>query len=217
MIYSGRMTTRFFCFFSASPFVCATSGTNVNDIRRIDFKNFRYSWDEPDESDQTIWHWTQLSLDRRFFCQMGGADLLSRGICCFAGVEICVRCLQRLKCGIAEGAITLKYATRGTMNCEYLYLFKIKKGRLRFLGCLRSGSRAYEGFSRTSIENGLLILHLADAEKRRRSLQWNVMEILTNPDLRLCWNILFLAKRAPGVHVLHPTSSALPNDSWKRQ
>jgi hypothetical protein len=74
--------------------------------------------------------------------------------------------------GIAEGAITLNYATRGTMNCEYLYLFKIKKGRLRFLGCLRSGSRAYEGFNRTSIENGLLILDFADAEKRRRLFQW---------------------------------------------
>jgi hypothetical protein len=51
MIYSGRMTTRFFCFFPLA-FVCATSGTNVNDIRRIDFKNFRYPWDEPDESNK---------------------------------------------------------------------------------------------------------------------------------------------------------------------
>jgi hypothetical protein len=44
MIYSGHMTTRFFLFFSfafVSIFVCATSGTNVNDIRRIDFKNRR--------------------------------------------------------------------------------------------------------------------------------------------------------------------------------
>jgi len=44
------MTTRFFVFFSfafLSIFVCATSGTNVNDIRRIDFKNFRYPWMSP--------------------------------------------------------------------------------------------------------------------------------------------------------------------------
>jgi hypothetical protein len=68
MIYSGHMTTRFFCFFP-SPFFqsswCATSGTNVNDIRRIDFKNFRYPWDEPDESDKTTWRWTQLSLQSK--------------------------------------------------------------------------------------------------------------------------------------------------------
>src|ERR1700694_846776 len=52
----------FFSFAFLSIFVCATSGTNVNDIRRIDFKNFRYPWDEPDEPDKTTWRWTQLSL-----------------------------------------------------------------------------------------------------------------------------------------------------------
>jgi hypothetical protein len=48
MIYPCHMTARFFCFFSfafLSIFVCATSGANVNDIRRIDFKHFRYPWD----------------------------------------------------------------------------------------------------------------------------------------------------------------------------
>ena len=54
----------FFLRFS-SIFACATSGTNVNDIRRIDFKNFRYPWDEPDESDKTTWRWTQLSLQSK--------------------------------------------------------------------------------------------------------------------------------------------------------
>jgi len=48
----------FFSFAFLSIFVCATSGTNVNDIRRIDFKNFRYPWDQPDESDKTTWHCT---------------------------------------------------------------------------------------------------------------------------------------------------------------
>jgi len=55
----------FFSFAFLSIFVCATSGTNVNDIRRIDFKNFRYPWDEPDESDKTTWRWTQLSLQSK--------------------------------------------------------------------------------------------------------------------------------------------------------
>ncbi len=50
----------FFSFAFLSIFVCATSGTNVNDIRRIDFKNFRYPWDEPDESDKTTWRWTRV-------------------------------------------------------------------------------------------------------------------------------------------------------------
>jgi hypothetical protein len=55
----------FFSFAFLSIFVCATSGTNVNDIRRIDFKNLRYPWDEPDESDKTTWRWTQLSLQSK--------------------------------------------------------------------------------------------------------------------------------------------------------
>src|SRR5437867_9799576 len=55
----------FFSFAFLSIFVCATSGTNVNDIRRIDFKNFRYPLDEPDESDKTTWRWTQLSLQSK--------------------------------------------------------------------------------------------------------------------------------------------------------
>ena len=67
MIFSDHMTTRFlfFSFAFLSVFACATSGTNVNDIRRIDFKNFRYPWDEPDESDKTTWRWTQLSLQSK--------------------------------------------------------------------------------------------------------------------------------------------------------
>jgi len=55
----------FFSFAFLSIFVYATSGTNVNDIRRIDFKNFRYPLDEPDESDKTTWRWTQLSLQSK--------------------------------------------------------------------------------------------------------------------------------------------------------
>jgi hypothetical protein len=75
----GPYDDEIFLFFFSSPSWCATSGTNVNDIRRIDFKNFRYPWDEPDESDKTTWRWTQLSLHRWFICQVGGTDLLSRG------------------------------------------------------------------------------------------------------------------------------------------
>src|SRR5437660_525284 len=55
----------FFSFAFLSIFVCATSGTNVNDIGRIDFKNFRYPLDEPDESDKTTWRWTRLSLQSK--------------------------------------------------------------------------------------------------------------------------------------------------------
>jgi hypothetical protein len=42
--YDGEIFL-FFSFAFLSIFVCATSGTNVNAIRRIDFKNFRYPWD----------------------------------------------------------------------------------------------------------------------------------------------------------------------------
>jgi hypothetical protein len=48
----GPYDDEIFLFFPLA-FVCATSSTNVNDIRRIDFKNFRYPWDEPDESNKT--------------------------------------------------------------------------------------------------------------------------------------------------------------------
>ena len=64
----GPYDDEIFLFFPL-VFVCATSGTNVNDIRRIDFRNFRYPWDEPDESNKTTWRWTQRSLHRRLFCQ----------------------------------------------------------------------------------------------------------------------------------------------------
>src|SRR5207244_7380274 len=63
----------FFSFAFLSIFVCATSGTNVNDIRRIDFKNFRYPWDEPDESDKTTRseeHTSELQSPDHLVCRL---------------------------------------------------------------------------------------------------------------------------------------------------
>lgn len=67
--------------------------------------------------------------------------------------------------GVDEAAVHLNYSTGGTMNWDFLYIYKLKSGQPKALAILESGSRAYGGLARSVVENGQLVLDFADAER----------------------------------------------------
>jgi hypothetical protein len=68
--------------------------------------------------------------------------------------------------GTEEAAVHLNYGSGGTQNWDYLYVYKSVDGRPSLIGILISGERGYGGLVRSSIENGLLVLDFADADRR---------------------------------------------------
>jgi hypothetical protein len=68
--------------------------------------------------------------------------------------------------GMEEAAVHLNYSTGGTQNWDYLYIYRLVGGHPKPMGILKAGSRADGGLYRTAIQNGLLVLDFADAERR---------------------------------------------------
>jgi len=66
-----------------------------------------------------------------------------------------------------EAAVDLNYSGGGTANWDYLYVYKLEKGVPRLLGWLESGSRAYGGLVKVTIQNNELLLDFSDSEKRK--------------------------------------------------
>lgn len=137
-------------------------------IRQVDFKNFIYPWDAPEDSDSTKWYWSQIPATSKVrlidgkhrFIDPKAPDIspaLRFSFTIYGDLD---------GDGIEESAVALNYTTGGTMNWDYLYVFKLDHGKPRLLGRLRSGSRASGGLVRGAIKQGLLVLDFADANKR---------------------------------------------------
>jgi hypothetical protein len=142
-------------------------------IRDIDFKNFVYGWEAPqDDYVPTSWRWTELPKQTRIH--------LINGIHKFVNPHATEEVRQHSPSltfnsvaygdldgdGTEEAAVTLNYSSGGTSNWNYLYVYKLVQGKLQLLGVLQSGSRADGGLIKTAIQDRLLILDFADSERR---------------------------------------------------
>jgi hypothetical protein len=147
----------------------------TDEIRRLDFKNFSFPWDEEmgeASSVPTISRWISPLPQEHIRAVRGthhfyspGQDELEREQAPLISVDS-ITYGDLDGDGIEEAAVHLNYSTGGTSNWDFLYIYKLGRGRPKLLGILESGSRGYGGLGRTSIAEGLLVLDFADAERR---------------------------------------------------
>ena len=168
-------------------FVCATGllfallppqASGQDSIRCIDFKNFSFAWDEnlsASAAVPSLYQWisplphshirTENGLHRFYEYLADPQDALEREHAPVLSVDSAV--YGDLDGGGTEqAAVHLNYGTGGTQNWDFLYIFKRTSNRTQLIAVLESGSRAYGGLVRSSIEKGLLVLDFADAERR---------------------------------------------------
>src|SRR4029077_459808 len=123
------------------PVFTSRGGGVMGEIKKVDFKNFSYPWDDPeaDSDNHTKWFWTQLPAESKV--------RLVNGQHRFAVSETpSVSPALRFRFvvygdldgdGIEEAAVALNYTTGGTMNWDYLYVYQLANDKLKFLGRLR--------------------------------------------------------------------------------
>jgi hypothetical protein len=145
------------------------------EIRRVDFKNFLFPWDEEMSETSSVpsvsrWisplpqsqiravrgihHFYSSSQDQY---EREHAPLISVDSVTYGDLD---------GDGIDEAAVHLNYSTGGTANWDFLYIYRLSQGGPRLLGILESGSRGSGGLVRVSFTAGLLALDFADAERR---------------------------------------------------
>jgi hypothetical protein len=144
-------------------------------IRRVDFKNFSFLWDEEMGEYSlvpSISRWISPLPQKQiravrgihyFYLPSQGKDerepapLVSVDSVTYGDLD---------GDGIEEAAVHLNYSTGGTQNWDFLYIYKLSQGSPRLLGVLESGSRGNGGLVRVCVTGGLLVLDFADAERR---------------------------------------------------
>lgn len=145
--------------------------SQASTIRQVDFKNFTYPWDEPGGVPGS-WQWLETSPKESF--------RLVRGIHRFIdpndpeyererapGVRMTSVTYGDLDGDrLEEAAVTVNYGTGGSANWNYLYVYKLERGKPKLLGRLEGGSRADGGLIEVRIQNGALVLDFADTERR---------------------------------------------------
>jgi len=159
-----------FLFLFVPVFASRGSG-GTGKIKEVDFKNFSYPWDDPeaDSDKHTTWFWTQIRTESKV--------RLINGQHRFAVPETPSMVSPALRFsfvvygdldgdGVEEAAVALNYTTGGTMNWDYLYVYKFANGKPELFGRLRSGSRGSGGLLRASIKQGALVLDFADPDRR---------------------------------------------------
>src|ERR1700722_8795816 len=149
-----------------------TDGAQVTSIRQIDFRNFTYAWDTPSngvpetvrwitsspkshiETSDGIHHFyseAEVDFERRF-APLVSVDSIVYGDLIGDGDE--------------EAVVSLNYSTGGTANWDYLYVYTLKSGAPALLGRMETGSRGYGGLIKAAVENGLLVIDIADKDRR---------------------------------------------------
>ena len=147
--------------------------TITQKIREVDFKNSIYPWDDPEtgSDNHTTWFWTPIPTESKIRLINGQhrftapdtpavSPALRFSFVAYRGLD---------GDGIEEAAAAVNYTTGGTMNWDYLYVYKLAPGKPKLLGRLRSGSRGSGGLLQASINQGALVLDFADPDRRPRT------------------------------------------------
>jgi hypothetical protein len=158
--------------FSAVMVLAAAPQTDA--IRKIDFRNFVYPWDDPGGSPSS-WRWTAKPTETTVRVVRGGysffvsdpsaPDYSSNGGPAILFMSVTYGHL--LGDGREEAAVTINYSTGGTSNWNYLYVFKLERGTPRLIARLQAGDRAYGGLFRVVIKDGLLVLDFLDPDRQQ--------------------------------------------------
>jgi len=127
-------------------------------IRQIDFRNFSFLWQK--EFVPSMWSWMPAQLPSRVELVNGRRNFPNR-----AYLGILATYYGRLS-DQEVAAVDVIYASGGTANWHYLYIYRLKDGEPERMGWLRSGSRADGGLLKVDFQNGLLVLDFQDPSKR---------------------------------------------------
>jgi hypothetical protein len=147
----------------------------TTEIRRVDFKNFLFPWDEgmgESSSVPSVSRWIDPPPQSHIRAVRGIHHFYSPGQEEYEREHAPLISVDSVTYGdldgdgMEEAAVHLNYSTGGTQNWDFLYIYKLSRGRPRLLAILESGSRGSGGLVRTSIKAGLLVLDFADAERR---------------------------------------------------
>ena len=146
------------------------------DIRSLDFKNFSFEWDNAMKKSPSYapWHWLTSLPQSRIHVENGSHRFYEKNQSQFERVVAPLVSVEGVVFGDVDGdgvedaAVHLNYSTGGTLNWDYLYVYRESSSGPKLLGILKAGSRADGGLlrDRTLIQNGLLTLDFADAERR---------------------------------------------------
>lgn len=150
-----------------------TKAQRVTSIRDIDFDNFTYIWnDASDDAVPMDWKWLSTTPDQHFRTVNGmhhfylpGQDSYERQHSPLVSVDS-VTYGDLDGDGPEEAVVALNYSTGGTANWDYLYVYKLRWGQAKLLARMRTGSRSDGGLVRAFVRGNLLIVDLADREKR---------------------------------------------------
>lgn len=159
-----------------STVLSATLVAVPKSIRDVDFKNLAYPWDERSfHGVPGTWHWLSHLPQSKVTLTQGQKDFPPPGAkeprspydsyphVTFESVTYG----DLNNDGLEEAAVDLHYGTGGTATWDYLYIYTLDHGSPKLLAMLESGSRAYGGLTRLSIEGGELVLDFMDRDKRR--------------------------------------------------
>jgi len=144
---------------------------NPDGIRSIDFKNFAFPWDNDVHlTDRSTWHWiasrpqTLVRIENgiHYFRHSDQSASKPSPVISVDGVTYG----DLDGDGTEEAAVHLNYGSGGTQNWDYLYVYKRVDGSPKLIGLLISGERGYGGLVGSTIQNGLLVLDFADADRR---------------------------------------------------
>ncbi len=141
-------------------------------IRHFDFMNFTYPWTGSVDFGYLTWHWTKSTPETKVRLTKGLHKFIDPD-----APEVVREHSPALRLdsvtygdldgdGTEEAVVALNYTTGGTQNWDFVYVYKHEHGRLRLLGRVETGSRADWGLIHTAVKDGLLVLDLADPERR---------------------------------------------------
>jgi hypothetical protein len=138
-------------------------------IRLVDFRNFTYAWDGEENDVPSSWHWidtpvadkVEVTNGKYRFEDDGDADD-GRG-----AVLSVVRVTygDLIGNGDEEALVWLNYSTGGTANWDYLYVYRLTRGRLILMGRLKCGSRGSGGLVGVRVEGKVLVTDFADPDR----------------------------------------------------
>jgi hypothetical protein len=139
-------------------------------IRSVDFKNFSYPWEAPNQSPDHL-QWMSLGLKNHVQLANGKwedreeQDLGANGT--FTGLTLeGVKYVRLSSQNEEEALVVLRYDTGGTQYHYWVYVFGFSDGAPKLMGFFHAGDRAAHGLSTVIAEKGKLVVDLYDPDKQ---------------------------------------------------
>lgn len=138
-------------------------------IRNVDLRNFSYPFIEKDAVPDAL-RWMPAAGQKTIALKEGRLAFPSEDCDSPSGCPLLT--LDTVEYGRLTGLpqenalVVMTYHTGGTANWQYVYVVGLRSGKPQVIAWLETGSRAYEGLRKTSIDRGDLVIIVNDPEKR---------------------------------------------------